>query len=258
MDIKGTATPVRQPPEKDWNNKEGWKAVHVWEGTKDQLDALGITLVQTRQYSDISISPRDGAVWRLRAIMIGLGDGSQEEVTESWEIDGSTEQPDIFSHYKCDGGVNHVSSEELSLIKQALDDPALWDRTIENLTVGTPGYELALLVKREQRSFQRSFWVLRYSLSGSIQYMFNIDSPAKVDHVYSWAQLPWSGISRTMAVNDFLGRIRQAGDPYAAPAGYRWGWLMQAPKLGQAFSGKVSVTQEWWYSCWSTFIYDDA
>ena len=248
---------VRQPDECDWTETSGDVTYHVWEGTREAIYGQK-ALCKLSGYTSANITSRDNVVFRLRAGMPGSADGS-EDITETWEIDGNAIQEDIFSHPNCDGGTGHVSYHDLSLIKQSMNDPTKWENSDPNFTGEQAlASQLHALIKRDQRSYQRSFYVLRYSMTGRVGNRFDIFNPSNVDKIFTYALLPRESISRFPAILDMLDTIDKAGTPYDAPAGYTWGWLMQAAKCTQAANAKMTVTQDWWLYCWSAFIYDMA
>jgi len=196
--------------------------------------------------------------WTLQA-----EDSTQSSSIDSWEIVGTEEQVDGFSHPVAVFELGVQDQGCISVIRQHLaneDTPEVAfaagqtpDVSIFANTFVSAAYSLN---QRGSPDFRRGQYVLRHRSNISSRSGANI-ADIGIDQIYTPAQLlseVQSGIWAYPLPNALAYEI--ANIPSYNAAGYLWGWLKSAPTKTTTANNRIEITTEYTLELWSTYYYN--
>lgn len=240
--VIGSPEAQRQAPERRWVRNIGWTTVDVWLGTEAAI--YGLVPALQSQYDDLDISTPDGVQYRVRAAIGTANDGATEVPVNTWELLGSGLQEAVTRHpnYAAlsegdrDALDRYISGETPPTSSPALTTPA--------------GVSFFLLLKRDQRNYQDSQWVLRHTMTVSSRAAIVV-SMEGINKLWATEELP-AGI--TPGVQTAINAIPV---PSALPQEHEYAWLKQTPTITQSINSKTQIVEEWWLYFWPTILYDE-
>jgi hypothetical protein len=234
----------------------GRRSAPEFTGTRNAL--LGVAAALGQQEWDIQ--PIDAPLYQLTVKEPDIKDGSADDQgTVTWEMVSNAVQKDILQHPRSQALAASYLEDIRKFFEQDMTSAPVWMGG-----VGSPPADAVTLFNmmlKGQKHFQTDQYVLRKTQI--VPYGTNIElGYAMTSLLFTSAQMvgaDWNFAIPTDLVF-VIGGVLATAVPWnwTTPSGYSWAWLKRAPQVDQVAGNKWRIVDEYWFDCWSQYLYQAA
>lgn len=232
----------------------GLRANQVFEGTRDQMTILALTL---NPYTSWETNDTQES----RSVELSITTPDQDNLQTVWGIRANQLNKSLLEHPRTKGalaGLAGVSTSDLTAIRQYFAGPQNTD-TPAGLSGSATANALFQALRHEETHYITPAYVLHMRSVGMLQNCFNavLLDPNFVGTIFPPETIMSGGafdLFIAPAVQAFMWQLLAPID-VTVPTGYAWGYLFQTPTIEPLPGGKHELRQEWHLYIWNLYDY---